>query len=65
MYLITNKKCSCNQSAKLIYEKYLQRWGIETLIRTLKEEYNIEDVRILKYQGIKNIISLASFVCSL
>jgi hypothetical protein len=61
MYLITNKKCSCSQSAKLIYEKYLQRWGIETLIRALKEEYNIEDVRILKYQGIKNIISLAFF----
>jgi hypothetical protein len=62
MYLITNKKCLCSQSARLIYEKYLQRWGIETLIRTLKEEYNIEDVRILRYNGIRNIISLA-FLC--
>jgi hypothetical protein len=62
MYLITNKKCSCNQAAKLIYEKYLQRWGIETLIRTLKKEYNIEDVRLLRYKGIRNIISLA-FLC--
>lgn len=61
MYLITNKKCSNRESAKLIYEKYLQRWGIETLIRTLKEEYNIEDVRLLKYKGIKNMISLALF----
>jgi len=61
MYLITNKRCNSRESAKIIYEKYLQRWGIETLIRTLKEEYNIEDVRILKYKGIKNIISLAFF----
>jgi hypothetical protein len=62
MYLITNKKCLCNEAAKKIYEKYLRRWGIETLIRTLKEEYNIEDVRLLRYKGIRNIISLA-FYC--
>lgn len=61
MYLITNKKCSSSGSAKIIYEKYLRRWGIETLIRTLKEEYNIEDVRLLKYKGIRNIVSLAFF----
>jgi hypothetical protein len=61
MYLLTSKKCSCSESAKKIYEKYLRRWGIETLIRTLKEEYKIEDVRLLKYQSIRNIISLAFF----
>jgi hypothetical protein len=62
MYLLTNRKCNSKESAKKIYEMYLKRWGIEQIIRAMKEEYNLEDVRVLKYKALKNMISFVALV---
>jgi len=42
----------------IILEMYLTRWKVEESIRFLKQEYNLEDVRVRSYAGLKNTISL-------
>jgi hypothetical protein len=37
---------------------YLTRWRIEDAIRFVKQSYNLEDIRVLKYQRVKNLIAL-------
>jgi len=37
----------------IILEMYLTRWKVEESIRFLKQEYNLEDVRVRSYAGLK------------
>ena len=39
-------------------EMYLTRWKVEESIRFLKQEYNLEDVRVRSYAGLKNTVAL-------
>ncbi len=39
-------------------EIYLTRWKCEESLRFIKEAYQLEDVRVLKYEGLRNIVSL-------
>jgi len=41
-----------------IVEAYLTRWRIEEAIRFTKQSYNLEDVRVLTYQRLRNLIAL-------
>jgi len=34
---------------------YLTRWKIEETFRFIKQSYNLEDIRVLKYQRLKNL----------
>ena len=43
------------KSGKEILEIYLTRWKCEEGFRFLKQEYNLEDIRIRKYTGIRNM----------
>jgi hypothetical protein len=65
MYLITNRRCTTHQMAKKIYRLYLRRWKIEQLIRFMKESYDLEDVRVLKYKALRNVISFVALVTQL
>jgi len=40
-------------------EAYLTRWRIEETIRFSKQAYGIEDVRVLRYESLKNMVALA------
>lgn len=40
-------------------EAYLTRWRIEDTLRFAKQTYEIEDVRVLRYQGLKTMMALA------
>ena len=42
----------------IISEMYLTRWKAEESIRFLKQEYNLEDVRVRSYAGLKNTVAL-------
>ena len=54
MMLMTN----VDKSAKEILEIYLTRWKCEEAFRFLKHEYHLEDVRVRRYQSIRNTAAL-------
>jgi hypothetical protein len=41
-----------------ILESYLTRWRIEETIRFIKQSYNLEDIRVLTYERLKNMMAL-------
>ncbi len=41
-----------------VLEAYLTRWRIEETIRFAKQSYAIEDVRVLGYQSLRNMMAL-------
>ena len=43
-------------------EAYLTRWKVEERIRFIKQGYDLEDVRVLTYESLKNIAMLV-FAC--
>jgi len=58
MVLLTNVK----KDAALILEMYFTRWKVEESIRFLKQEYNLEDIRVRSYAALKNTVALLSAV---
>ena len=41
-----------------VVEGYLTRWRVEDALRFLKQSYNLEDIRVLRYQRLKNMLAL-------
>lgn len=60
MLLFTNKPVNniIPESVWKIIEIYLTRWKCEEVFRYIKQSYNIEDVRVRSYIGIRNIVVL-------
>jgi len=58
LMLLTNLKVETAEDALKIMEIYLTRWKCEESFRFIKEAYGLEDVRVLKYEGLRNIVSL-------
>ena len=54
--LLTNLKVEKDEDALWIMEIYLTRWKCEESFRFIKNAYQLEDVRLLKYEGLRNII---------
>ena len=42
-----------------VIEAYLTRWRIEETLRFAKQSYDLEDVRVLGYQSLKNMMAMA------
>lgn len=51
-------------SLKLSYSKnqivnmYLQRWGVENIFKRVKEKFELESIRVLKWQKFVNLVAL-------
>jgi hypothetical protein len=62
--LLTNALAGARDSQSLwwIAQIYLTRWKIEETFRFLKQSYNLEDIRVLKYQRLKNLVVLVTAV---
>ncbi len=60
MLLFTNKSVNniIPESVWKIVEIYLTRWKCEEVFRYIKQSYNLEDVRVRSYIGIRNIVVL-------
>lgn len=58
LLLITN----VDKNPIMILEMYLTRWKIEESFRFLKQEYNLEDIRVRHYHSLKNTFALLSAV---
>jgi hypothetical protein len=41
-----------------IVQAYLTRWRVEDTIRFIKQSYNLEDIRVLTYERLKNMAAL-------
>ncbi len=57
MMLLTNLRLK--RSRKCVWhivESYLTRWRIEETIRFMKQSYQLEDIRILKYRRLQNMM---------
>jgi hypothetical protein len=43
-----------------VVEIYLTRWKIEETFRFVKQSYHLEDIRVLRYQRLKNLVLLVT-----
>jgi len=60
LLLLTNLlRVRDSQSLWWIVEIYLTRWKIEETFRFIKQSYHMEDIRVLRYQRLKNLVLLA------
>jgi hypothetical protein len=62
LMLLTNLVGGARDSESLlrIVEIYLTRWKIEETFRFLKQSYNLEDLRVLGYQRLQNLVALVA-----
>jgi hypothetical protein len=63
MMLLTNLRL--RRSRKSIWhvvESYLTRWRIEETIRFTKQSYHLEDIRVLTYDRLQNLMTLVTAV---
>jgi len=60
--LLTNALLGARDSQSLwwIAQIYLMRWKIEETFRFIKQSYNLEDIRVMKYQRLKNLVVLVT-----
>jgi hypothetical protein len=59
MMLLTNIGITKSRKALWgIIESYMSRWRIEETIRFIKQSYNLEDIRLLTYRRLQNMMAL-------
>ena len=60
MLLLTNKEVNIknNKHVWQIVDIYLTRWKCDECYRYIKQSYNLEDIRVLSYNSIRNITAL-------
>lgn len=59
MMLLTNVRMrKSRKSLWRIVESYIARWSIEETIRFIKQSYNLEDIRLLTYRRLQNMMAL-------
>lgn len=59
MILLTTRAETASRKALWqVVEGYLTRWRVEDAIRFVKQSYNLEDIRVLKYRRLKNMVAL-------
>ena len=63
LMLLTNRKVArSRKSLWRVVESYLSRWRVEETIRFIKQSYGLEDIRVLKYERLRNLAMLG--VCA-
>lgn len=62
LMLLTDLPVTAKDSQSLwwIVQIYLTRWKIEETFRFMKQSYNLEDIRVMKYQRLKNLVILVT-----
>lgn len=64
MLLTTEALRPSRRSIQWALDAYLTRWRIEETLRYAKQTYGLEDVRVLSYQGLRNMMALALLAMS-
>jgi hypothetical protein len=61
--LLTNLQIRRSRSSLWrVIESYLTRWRVEETIRFLKQSYRLEDIRLLTYTRLQNMMVLVTAV---
>lgn len=59
MMLLTTEPLRRNKEVlRRILSSYIKRWSVEETIRFIKQTYELENIRVLKYTRMKNIMAL-------
>jgi hypothetical protein len=59
LMLLTNVEVTdARASLWFVVQGYLARWMVEETIRFIKQCYNLEDIRVLDYDRLKNLVAL-------
>lgn len=59
LMILTNVEVKNSRKALwFIVESYLSRWLVEDAIRFIKQSYRLEDIRLLSYRRLQNIMAL-------
>jgi len=59
MMILTNKRVKrSRKSIWEVVESYITRWRIEETLRFIKQSYNLEDIRLLTYTRLQNMMAL-------
>lgn len=65
--LLTNLDVRSYDDAEVVAEAYLQRLGIEETFRFIKQTFNLEDVRVLRWKALRRAVLMATlaygFLC--
>jgi hypothetical protein len=60
MLLLTNVKVRrSRRSCYFIVHSYIKRWNVEETIRCVKQSYDLENIRLLKYKGLQNMMVMS------
>jgi len=59
MMLLTNVRVTKNRTRLwFIVRGYVSRWLVEETIRFIKQSYRLEDIRVLDYERLRNLVAL-------
>jgi len=64
MTLTTEPLRKSRRSLEWALEAYLTRWRIEETLRFAKQSYALEDVRVMSYQALRNMMAVALLAMS-
>lgn len=64
MTLTTEPLKKSRRSLQWAIEAYLTRWRIEETLRFAKQSYALEDVRVMSYQALRNMMAVALLAMS-
>lgn len=60
LMLLTNVEVKASRTSLwFVVQGYLARWMVEETIRFIKQSYRLEDLRVLDYDRLKNLVALA------
>jgi len=62
MILTTEPLRKNRQVLKNMFLSYIKRWSIEETIRFIKQTYDLEDIRVLRYVCLQNMMALVLLV---
>jgi len=58
MLLTTEQLKRSRKTLFTMVRRYIRRWSVEETIRFIKTSYDLEDVRVLRYKGLQNLMPL-------
>ena len=59
LILLTSRKVTRSRKSQWrVVESYLGRWRVDETIRFIKQSYQLEDIRLLKYERLRNLVML-------
>jgi hypothetical protein len=62
MMLLTNVEVRTKNDALQVIESYIARWIVEESFRFIKQSYSLEDIRLQRYNGLKNMVAIVLLV---